>query len=118
VEGEWTLHQVASHVRDVEKLVFGARVKQTLNEDNPEVKNFDVDEWMSAHYNPAESLAQILDEFTKNVADLCVTLRGLPQEAWSRESRHEAIGGGLTMQLWVERSLAHIEEHLQAVKKV
>jgi hypothetical protein len=118
VEGEWTLHQVASHVRDVEKLVFGARVKQTLNEDNPEVKNFDVDEWMSAHYNPAESLAQILDEFTKNVADLCVTLRRLPQEAWSRESRHEAIGCELTMQLWVERSLAHIEEHLQAVKKV
>jgi hypothetical protein len=52
------------------------------------------------------------------VADLCTTLRGLPQEAWSRESRHEALGGGLTMQLWVERSLAHIEEHLQAVKKV
>ena len=118
VEGEWTLHQVAAHVRDVEKLIFGARVEQTLNEDNPEVKNFDADEWMAAHYNPAESLAQILDEFTKNVADLCTTLRGLPQEAWSRESRHEALGGGLTMQLWVERSLAHIEEHLQAVKKV
>ena len=118
VEGEWTLHQVAAHVRDVEKLIFGARVEQTLNEDNPEVKNFDTDEWMAAHYNPAESLTQILDEFIKNVANLCTTLRGLPQEAWSRESRHEALGGELTMQLWVERSLAHIEEHLQAVKKV
>jgi hypothetical protein len=117
VEGEWTLHQIASHTRDVEKLVYGMRIQQTLNETNPEFKNFDADEWMAAHYNQRESLAQILDEFTKNVTDLCATLRNLPQEAWSRESRHEAIGNGLTLQLWVERSLAHIEEHLQAVKK-
>jgi len=117
VEGEWTLHQIASHTRDLEKLVYGARIQQTLKENNPEFKNFDADKWMAAHYNQEESLKQILDEFTKNVTDLCVTLRDLPQEAWSRESRHEAIGNGLTLQLWVERSLAHIEEHLQAVKK-
>jgi hypothetical protein len=117
VEGEWTLHQIASHTRDVEKLVYGARIQQTLNENNPEFKNFDADEWMAAHYNQKESLAEILDEFTKNVEDLCKTLRDLPQEAWSRESRHDALGGELTLQLWVERSMAHIEEHLQAVKK-
>jgi hypothetical protein len=52
------------------------------------------------------------------VDELCKTLRDLPQEAWSRQSRHETMGGGLALQLWVERSLAHIEEHLQAVKKV
>ncbi len=43
---------------------------------------------------------------------------GQPQEVWSREGRHEALGGGLTLQLWVERSLAHIEEHLAAVKQL
>ena len=117
VEGEWTLHQIASHTRDVEKLVYGARIQQTLNENNPEFKNFDADEWMAAHYNPRESLAEILDEFIKNVEDLCKTLRDLPQEAWSRESRHDAQGGELTLQLWVERSMAHIEEHLQTIKK-
>ena len=117
VGGEWTLRQIASHTRDVEKLVYGTRIQQTLNENNPEFKNFDADEWMAAHYNPRESLAEILDEFIKNVEDLCKTLRDLPQEAWSRESRHDALGGELTLQLWVERSMAHIEEHLQAVKK-
>ena len=111
------LHQIAWHTRDVEKLVYGARIQRTLNEDNPEFKNFDADEWMAAHYNPQEPLAEILDEFIKNVDELCKTLRGLPQEAWSRESRHETMGGELTLQLWVERSLAHIEEHLQTVKK-
>jgi hypothetical protein len=116
-EGEWTLHQIASHTRDVEKLVYGTRIYQTLNENNPEFINFDADEWMAAHYNQGESLREILDEFIKNVEGLCKTLHDLPQEAWSRESRHAALGSELTLQLWVERSMAHIEEHLQAVKK-
>ena len=118
VEGGWTLHQIASHIRDTEKLVYSSRIYRTLNEDNPEFKNFDADEWMTAHYDQQEPLTHILDEFIKNVDELCKTLRDLPQEAWSRQSRHETMGGGLALQLWVERSLAHIEEHLQAVKKV
>ncbi len=116
VEGDWTLHQIAWHTRDVEKLVYGARIHQTLSGNNPTFKNFDADEWMAAHYNPQESLAGILDEFTNNVDELCKTLSSLPQEAWSRESRHETMGGELALQLWVERSLAHIEEHLQAMR--
>ena len=117
VEGEWTLHQIVSHTRDVDKLIYGARIWQTLNEDNPEFKNFDADGWMAAHYNKDEPLKGILDEFSKNVEGLCKTLSGMPREAWSRESRHETMGGELLLQLWVERSLAHIEEHLQTLKK-
>jgi hypothetical protein len=117
VEGEWNLHQIVWHTRGVEKLIYGERIYRTLNENNPEFKNFDADEWMTVHYNQEESLAQILDEFVKDVDDLCKTLRDLPQAAWSRESRHEAMGGELTLQLWAERSLAHIEEHLQTLKK-
>jgi hypothetical protein len=117
MEGEWTLHQIASHTRDVEKLVYGARIRQTLNENHPVFKSFNADDWMAIHYNKEESLAEILNKFSSNVEDLCKTLRGLPQEAWSRESRHETMGGELALQLWVERSLAHIEEHLQTVKK-
>jgi hypothetical protein len=117
VDGEWTLHQIASHTRDVNKLVYGARIRQTLNEDHPEFKSFDADAWMIAHYNKAEPLTEILTEFIMNVDELCELLRGLPRDAWSRESRHETIGGGLTSQLWVERDLQHIEEHLRTVKK-
>ena len=117
MEGEWTLHQIASHTRDVEKLIYGARIRQTLNEDNPKFNRFNADDWMTTHYNREEPLTGILEEFSSNVEDLCKTLRDLPQEAWSRESRHETLGGGLALQLWVERSLEHIEEHFQTLKK-
>ncbi len=116
VEGEWTLHQIASHTRDVDKIIYSARIHQTLNEDDPEFKNFDADSWMANHYNREESLAEILDEFSKNMEELRKILSAMPREAWSRESRHETMGGELPLQLWVERSLAHIEEHLRTLK--
>ena len=78
IEGEWTLHQIASHIRDTEKLVYGARIQRTVNEDNPEFKNFDADAWMREHYNPQEPLKEILDEFIKtwmSYAKPCATCR-------------------------------------------
>jgi hypothetical protein len=116
-EGEWTLHQIASHTRDVDKLIYGARIRQTLREDNPEFKSFDSDAWMAAYYDAAEPLEKILDEFSAHVEDLCEILSAMPHEGWSRESRHESMGGGLSLQLWVERGLAHIEEHLRTLKR-
>jgi hypothetical protein len=68
-------------------------------------------------YDADEPLPQLLDGFAANVETLAAILKGLPAEAWSRESRHSTLGSGFTLQTWVERNLAHIEEHLQTVKK-
>ena len=113
---EWNIHQLAFHARDVDKFVYGERIQKTLHEDNPGFKEFDVDAWTSAHYDKDEALEKILDEFLKNITRLCDSLRALPREAWSRESSHETFGDRLTLQLWVERSVAHIEEHLKTLK--
>lgn len=116
VDGEWTVHQIASHTRDVDKMVYGERIRRTLNEANPEFTSFDADAWMMANYDKDEPLSKIVNAFLENVQDLCKTLQAVPREAWSRESRHETLGGELTLQLWVERNLAHIEEHLLTLK--
>jgi len=117
VEQGWNVHQLAAHTRDVDRLVYGLRVQGTVEMDNPEFKNFDADAWAAEQYDSNEPMQKILDEFTVSVSDLVEFLRGLPPEAWSRESRHETLGSGFTMQAWVERGLAHIEEHLGTVKK-
>lgn len=116
VEGEWTVHQIASHTRDVDKMVYGERIRRTLNEATPDFKSFDADAWMAANYSKDEALLKIVNDLLINVQDLCKTLQSVPGEAWSRESRHETMGGDLTLQLWVERNLAHIEEHLLTLK--
>lgn len=116
-EGGWNIHQIATHVRDVDLLVYGLRAKRTATEDNPEFANFDGDAYAREHYSPDESLEEMLNGFVQSVESLADMLRNLPREAWSRVSRHEKLGGYLTLQLWVERSLAHIEEHLKTVRK-
>jgi hypothetical protein len=111
----WSAHQIAVHTRDVHMMVYGARIQRTIAEENPLFENFDGDAWMAGHYNPDEPLASILDELADSVSRTVASLRAAPPEAWSRPSRHETYGAGFTAQTWVERSLAHIEEHLKAI---
>jgi len=118
IEGDgWNTHQLAAHTRDVDKLVYGLRVRRTATEDNPEFKDFDGEAWMAEHYTRDEPLASILNELSASVKETASLLRELPPEAWSRESSHEVYGDGFTLQTWVERGLAHIQEHLETVKK-
>jgi hypothetical protein len=116
LSGEWTIHQIAAHIRDLNRLVYDARARRTIEDENPLFENFDPEAWMLSHYEPDEPMKKILDEFKTSVNDLCEMLSVLPVEAWSRESRHEIIGDRLTLQLWVERGLAHIEDHLAEIK--
>lgn len=115
-EGGWNVHQIAAHTRDVNDQVYGLRAKQTAQEDNPEFQNFDGDAYMAEHYDANTPLNEMLEEFLNNVEALYEFLRVLPAEAWSRESRHITFGAGFALQTWIERDLAHIEEHLESVK--
>ena len=116
-EGGWNVHQIAAHTRDVDQLVYGLRARRTAGEDNPAFPNFDGDAYMAEHYNADEPLDKLLNGFLESVESLAGMLRALPVEAWSRESSHATLGSGITLQTWVERSLAHIQEHLETVKK-
>lgn len=116
-DGEWSVHQIAVHVRDVDELVYGLRVRRSASEENPEFQNFDGELYMAEHYSVNEPLPQVLEELRGNTGALAEMLRGLPMQAWSRESRHATLGHGFTLQTWVERDLAHIEEHMKVLKR-
>ena len=115
-EGGWNVHQIAAHTRDVQRQVYGLRVRRSIEEQNPLFENFDQDEWMRAHYDPKEPMEWIIGEFSASVARVLAQLRDLPPEAWSRPSRHETLGTGFTTQTWVERGLSHVEEHLASIR--
>lgn len=113
----WNVHQIAAHTRDVDKQAYGLRARRTAEQDNPVFQIFNGDAYMAEHYSASEPLENILDELVRNVESLAERLRELPAEAWSRPSSHATLGQGLTLQAWVERDLAHIEEHLEAIRK-
>jgi hypothetical protein len=113
----WNAHQLAAHARDVQIHVYGARARRTVNEEKPVFPNFDGDAWNAEHYQADEPIAKICDELLTDVRKIIPWLEELPLSAWSRPSRHE-VYGEFTMQTWVERMLAHIDEHLETVKKL
>lgn len=115
--GGWSVHQLAVHTRDTDRLVYGQRARRTLAEDNPLFPNFDGDRYMAEHYDPREPLASVLDDFIASIRSLSLWLREMPEGSWARPSRHETMGSNFTVQTWVERGLAHIEEHLQTVRE-
>lgn len=112
----WNIHQIAVHTRDVDRLVYGLRARRTASEENPEFPNFNGEVHMAETYDPGEPLRELLNGFVENVEALIELLRGLPGEAWARVSRHATLGSDLTLQSWVEKDLAHIEEHLETIK--
>jgi len=114
---EWNVHQIATHARDVHLLVYRFRAQRTAQDDNPEFQNFDGDAYMEEHYDASEPLNSVLDGFVASVESHALSLTRLPLEAWSRVSRHITFGNGFTLQTWVERDLAHMEEHLETIKK-
>ncbi|MEJ5241733.1 MAG: DinB family protein [Anaerolineales bacterium] len=115
--GGWNAHQIAAHVRDVQRHVYGMRIRRTAAEEDPLFNNFDADAWMAEHYRADEPLELILAEIESDVEELVAWLRTLPETAWSRVSRHETQGRNLTLQHWVERSLAHLKEHLETLRR-
>ena len=116
--GGWNAHQLASHTRDVEVLVYGMRMRRTVEEENPEFQDFDADTWMAKHYDPNKPFNEILDTFMTSVQETVDWLHTLPAEAWDRESRHALASGSIfTLRDWVERDIAHIEEHLKTIKE-
>jgi len=112
----WTVHQIAAHTRDVDRFVYGLRVRRTAAEDNPYFQNFDGEEYMTEHYSKSEPLNEILDGFVEHVEHLAEELRALPSDAWARLSSHALLGRNITLQTWVEKDLAHIGEHLQTIR--
>lgn len=115
--GGWSVHQIAVHTRDVDKWVYGLRVRQTAQEENPEFPNFDGEAYMAEHYDKHEPLRELLDDLVQSTETLIQFLQALPSGAWSRVSRHTTLGRELTLQSWVEKNLAHIKEHLEEVRK-
>ena len=113
----WNVHQIAVHTRDVDELVYGLRARRTAVEENPEFPNFDGEAYMSANYTSSEPLNEIVDSLVENVRALVELLRAIPLEAWSRVSRHTTLGSEITLQTWVEKDLAHIQEHLDTIRE-
>ncbi len=109
--GGWSPHQVAWHVRAVETQAYLPRLERMLAQDRVELNDFDGDGWMDRNYTTHEAWDRIVDDVRTARAALRAKLEAAPDGAWSHLGRHR-YWGSRTLMWWVERSLAHVDEHI------
>ncbi len=79
-DGEWNAHQVLVHLRDVNREVYFPRLEQIINQVNPSFPEWDGERWMQEHYDPAEPLDTLLEEFKRQCEGTAGWLESLPTE--------------------------------------
>ena len=108
--GEWSAHQLIFHVRAVDEQAYGPRLLRILGEDRPQLEDYDEAAWMADHYDPSEEAGAILDRWQRARYACADALESAPPEAWGRAGLHPFYGER-TLQWWLERAVAHGEDH-------
>lgn len=112
--GEWTVHQIAAHVRDVEQQVFLRRTQLIVRDERPKVENFDQERWNAEHYDPREPLRKIFGEFRLARRKWIRLLRGASKRDWSNWAVHPDYGR-ISLDWLALHGYNHTVEHIAQV---
>ena len=107
--GRWTIQQVVLHLMD-DELIWTARMKTMIAEDNPEIIGFDESKFaarLHSEEQDAELAVRILD---MNRRLFATVLRKLPDSAFARTGRHNDLGL-ITLGQSVQWTNEHLDHH-------
>jgi hypothetical protein len=108
--GEWSAHQLLFHSVVVDEQAYGPRLRRILREDRPGLDDFDSDRWMADHYDPSESIRRLLERWHQVRETYAAEAEAAATAAWSRTG-FQPYWGERTLQWWVERAVAHADDH-------
>lgn len=115
--GEWSLAEVACHLRDVEAEVNVPRLRKVLQETNPFLPGMDTDPWAEERNYLLQDGLQALTIFTQERIRLLRLLSGLDEADWDRPARH-AIFGPTQLKELVAIIAGHDRLHVQQVHQL
>jgi len=92
VADEWSLTEIACHLRDVEKEINLVRLKKIISEDNPFIPGVDSDAWaLSRDYRSQDGPAALHDFVSTRIETLNI-LSNLDPADWKRPVQHAIFG--------------------------
>ena len=109
---EWSIHQVAAHMRDTEQRAFLVRIQRIMKEDHPAVQNFDQDEfWKMNPYSAAEPIKKIIADFRATRRKMVSLLRKASDDDWKNWAAHSAYGK-ISLEYIAMHCYHHTLEHI------
>ncbi len=114
IPAQWSLAEIACHLRDVDAEVNLPRLQKVIRENNPFLPGMDTDPWAEARAYRNQDGAEALHRFTQTRLALLRLLEGLNPEDWSRPARH-AIFGPTSLGELVSFIVGHDRLHIRQV---
>lgn len=113
-EDEWSLTEVACHLRDVEREVHQPRFRDLIASDNAFLPGATSDEWVAQRQYQRQDGRLALEDFVTARSQTVALLDGLDEEIWERQGRH-AFFGPTTMHELLNLAVKHDQAHWQQV---
>ena len=113
---EWSLAEIACHLRDVDEEVNLPRIRAILNENNPFLPGVETDSWARERAYHRQDGVLALDSFARGRVEMVELLRELDPEEWARPARH-AIFGPTHLSDLLQIVSAHDRAHLLQVRQ-
>jgi hypothetical protein len=115
--GEWSLNEIACHLRDVEFEINQPRLKKVLSESNPFIAAIDSDEWALPRAYVAQDGQAAFAAFIETRRETLALLDTLSAEDWKRPARHGVFGPTTLQELWWF-AIEHDRTHLRQMKEL
>lgn len=115
-EGEWSLTEIACHLRDVEIEINLPRLRKLLEEANPFISAVESDPWAMERDYQSQPGPQALAAFADARQEKVAMLDRLTPDQWQRPARH-AIFGPTTVHELVALTVEHDRVHLKQIKE-
>jgi len=113
---EWSLTEIACHLRDVEIEVNLPRLQKTLDESNPFISAVESDPWAVARDYRSQSGPAALAAFADARCETIALLDRLSPDEWQRSARH-AIFGPTHLRELVALTNEHDRAHLRQMRE-
>jgi FMN phosphatase YigB (HAD superfamily) len=114
---EWSLTEIACHLRDVEIEINQPRLRKILSEANPFIAAIDSDEWALPRGYAVQDGAAAFAAFVEARRETLTLLDGLADADWKRTARHGAFGP-TTLQELVSFTVEHDRTHLRQMREL
>jgi hypothetical protein len=113
-EAEWSVHQNAAHVRDMEERVYLPLLRWATVPEMLDPSNYNRQEWLEQRYDDEETIQDLLQDVERMRDEEFGIYRDMDDVVWTRY-RTDTRWGPLSCQWIAELMYRHMLDHQQAV---
>jgi FMN phosphatase YigB (HAD superfamily) len=115
-ETEWSLGEIACHLRDVELEICLPRLRNVLDETNPFISAIDADTWAAERDYRSQSGPAAMAAYADARMATIALLDSMTPDQWQRPARH-AVFGPTSLRELVSFTNEHDRLHIQQIKE-